>query len=330
MDHGTDIEVLQTALEWLEQNQDVTLITVVSSFGTTPRQAGALMAIHPDGKFVGSVSGGCIEDDLLQRQFKGEFSDSAAKLIEYGVNSKQAQQVGLPCGGSIKLLVEKLESLSQLSTLVKSIQSRQLIKRRVCLNTGEVSLHKIDKSASSESDFRFSTDEVSKLFGPQWRLLLIGAGELSRRVAQLAMTLDYEVVVCDPRTEYAHNWQLEGTVLKTAAPVDIVQKIVPDAKTAILALSHSPMLDDRAIAAALQTNAFYIGALGSKKNTDKLRKRLNLLGASTKHIEKLHAPVGLAIGSHTPAEIAISIIADLVKTRNSLSIANNPDLRFHG
>ena len=321
MDRGTDIEVLKAALNWLTQDHNVILITVVSSFGSSPRQPGAMMAIHPEGKFVGSVSGGCIEDDLLQKQFIGEFSESTPRFIEYGANSEQAQRVGLPCGGSIKLLVEKLEPATQLSALIKlveSIQSRHLIKRQVCINTGEVNLHKINFPRSNEPEFIFTAEYVIKVFGPQCRLMLIGAGELSHRVAELALTLDYEVIVCDPRTEYAHNWQLDDTVFKSGAVDKTVKQMNPDSKTAILALAHSPLLEDNAVAVALKSDAFYIGVLGSKNNARKLRERLISMGLDSKVIAQLHAPVGIDIGSKTPAEIAISVIADLIKVRNKL------------
>lgn len=273
------------------------------------------MAIQTDGGFVGSVSGGCVEDDLVQRTLQGEFDSDMPKIESYGVQAEQARRVGLPCGGTLGLLVERLDAAGPLQRMLTEMDAARRITRRVCLNTGEVSLHPAD----GQQDLSFDGENLVKTFGPQWRLLLIGAGELTRRVAQLALTLDFAVTVCDPRPEYAPQtgptWQVEGTGFSTHSPASAVRELKPDARTAILALSHTPALDDAALLAALDSEAFYIGALGSRKNQQARCERLQQQGVKQQQLERLHGPVGLAIGSRTPAEIAVAIAADLIQSR---------------
>jgi xanthine dehydrogenase accessory factor len=271
-----------------------------------------MMVIHADGRFVGSVSGGCVEDDLVQRTLRGEFEQQPPALVEYGIKTATTRRIGLPCGGRLKLLVEYPDVAPPLRKLLDSIESGRRISRRVCLNTGESSLH----DAGMAQEFTFDRNNLIKVFGPAWRMLIIGAGELTRRVAQLALTLDYAVTICDSRPEYASDWEVEGTEFTTTPPASLIQQFAPDPHTVILALAHAPALEDEALVVALKTDAFYIGALGSQKNQRARRGRLQKLGLSDTQLAQLHGPVGLAIGSHTPAEIAIAIIAALIEARN--------------
>ena len=312
MDRSTDSEVLRAAVDWLEVGDAVILVTVARTWGSAPRRPGALMVIHADGRFMGSVSGGCVEDDLVQRTLRGEFEQQPPRLIEYGINTATADRIGLPCGGRLQLVVEYLDAAPQLRRVLDSVDARQRISRRVCLNTGESSLH----AAATSDDFEFDDDNLVKVFGPGWRLLIIGAGELSRRVAQLALTLDYAVTICDSRPEYASGWEVDGTEFTTMAPAELIAELAPDSHSAVLALAHAPALEDKALAAALKTKAFYIGALGSRKNQDARIRRLQRLRLNGSQLAQLHGPVGLDIGSHTPAEIAIAITAALIQARN--------------
>lgn len=312
MDRSSDHEVLQAAVNWLEAGEAVTLVTVVRTWGSAPRRPGALMAIHPDGRFVGSVSGGCVEDDLVQRSFRGEFEQQPPSLVEYGVSTAATQRIGLPCGGRLELVVEYLDAAPPLRKVLDIMNARQRITRRVCLATSESSLH-----AATGQTFAFDGDNLIKVFGPAWRMLIIGAGELARRVAQLALTLDYAVTICDPRPEYASGWEVEGAEFSTTPPAELILGFAVDPHTAILALAHSPLLEDEALVAALKTDAFYIGALGSRKNQDARMKRLQHMGLNNQQLARLQGPVGLDIGSHTPAEIAIAISAALIQVRNT-------------
>lgn len=316
MDRSSDHEVLRAAVDWQNQGDPVTLVTVAKTWGSSPRRPGSLMVIHPDGRFVGSVSGGCVEDDLVQRALQGEF-EAGLKLETYGVQAEQAQRIGLPCGGTLVLLVEHIDTPDQLHLILTKMDAGQKITRRVCLNTGEASLH----PANPGQDLEFDSDNLSKTFGPQWRLLLIGAGELTRRVAQLALTLDYAVTICDPRPEYApdteQDWQVEGCRFVTSLPASAILDFRADARSAVLALSHTPALDDEALLAALNSDAYYIGALGSRKNQQARCARLLQRGVPEQQLSRLHGPVGLSIGSRTPAEIAIAIAAHLIMERQT-------------
>ena len=284
------------------------------------------MVMHADGRFVGSVSGGCVEDDLVQRMLRGEFEQQPPVLIEYGIDTSTSRRVGLPCGGRLQLVVEYIEAAQPLRELLAPMDAHQRISRRVCLKTGEVSLH----PPASDEAFEFDGENLAKVFGPGWRLLIIGAGELTRRVARLALTLDYAVTICDSRPEYASGWEVEGTEFKTEAPPQLIASFAPDRHCAILALAHAPALEDDALVAALNTDAFYIGALGSRKNHQTRMKRLRRLGVSDSQLTRLDGPAGLGIGSHTPAEIAIAIAAALVQTRNQKVQQQPMDKAGHG
>jgi xanthine dehydrogenase accessory factor len=312
MDRSTDSEVIHAAVEWLDEIEAVILVTVVRTWGSAPRRPGALMVIHPDGRFVGSVSGGCVEDDLVQRSLRGEFEQQPPQLVEYGVSTATTQRIGLPCGGRLELVVEYLDSASPLRKLLEAMDARKQIARRVCLGTSERSLHAV----TDHEAFSFDGENLIKVFGPAWRMLIIGAGELSRRVAQLALSLDYAVTLCDSRPEYASGWEVDGAEFSTMPPAEFITQRAPDTHTTILALAHSPILEDEALVAALHSDAFYIGALGSRKNQDARLKRLQHLGLNPVQLARLQGPVGLEIGSHTPAEIAIAIAAALIQARN--------------
>ena len=310
--YGTDRSILQSALDWINEGHKVVLVTVVKTWGSSPRPKGSLMVICDDGRHDGSVSGGCVEEDLFVRYREGQLSDRYPTLVDYGIDRQEATRFGLPCGGRLELLIEQLDSPAPLQALLKNITSGELIKRRVCLNTGEASLH----PAVAADDFEYTEDYVQKVFGPNWQMLLIGAGHLSRYVAQIASLLDYRITVCDPREEYQHNWEMEGVELTRTMPDDAVKELANHPRGIVIALTHDPKLDDMALMEALESNAFYVGALGSQRSSEKRRERLLELGISEQNLSRLHAPVGLPIGSHTPPEIAVSIMAEITGARH--------------
>ncbi|RDH85709.1 MAG: hypothetical protein DIZ80_01930 [endosymbiont of Galathealinum brachiosum] len=320
----SDQEILQTALNWLKQGHQITLITVLKTWGSSPRPVGSLMIIRSDGLHAGSVSGGCIEEDLLSRVKQNQLTNNEKNnhptTLAYGSNNQLAERSGLPCGGRIELLVEQLENRLQLETIINKINKGQLVCRRVCLNTGEVSLH----PASATDEFSYHDNTIKKVFGPAWTILLIGAGHLSQYVAQIGLMLNYHIIVCDPREEYQIAWPLKEIELIKIMPDDAVKEISNHQRSIVLTLTHDPKLDDMALLEALTLNCFYVGSLGSKRNNDNRRKRLAELELSPLQIKQLHAPVGLPIGSHTPAEIAVSIMADITANRNlSVNISND-------
>lgn len=313
----TDQEVLQKAYEWLQQNHDVVLVTVLKTWGSSPRPPGSLMAMRRDGILTGSVSGGCVEEDLLQRYQNQTLSDSYPVSVDYGVNREDATRFGLPCGGRLELLIEEITDSGQLQQLLHALKKKQLLARHIDLKTGKVSL----QPARSEQDFVYTNLFVRKIFGPQWTLLLIGAGHLSQFVSQIALMLGYRVIICDPREEYSRNWQVEGTELTTMMPDDAVLKYAQQPRSIVVALTHDPKLDDMALLDALQSPAFYVGAIGSQRNCAARRTRLQEMGIAINLLENLHAPVGLSIGSHTPPEIAVSIMAEITQQRNLVSLS---------
>ncbi|MCW9014990.1 MAG: XdhC family protein [Gammaproteobacteria bacterium] len=312
---GTDQEVLQIACEWLEQGHEVALVTVLKTWGSSPRAPGSLLVMRRDGIHSGSVSGGCVEEDLVQRYRDQQLSDSFPTRVDYGVNRVEATRFGLPCGGRLELLVEQLDDSGQLQSLLDALRQQQLITRQVDLQTGKITL----QAASAEESFVYSHSYVRKVFGAQWKLLLIGAGHLSHYVSQMALMLGYRVIVCDPRDEYAQNWKVEGTELTTLMPDEAVQSYAQQAQSIVVALTHDPKLDDMALVDALGSPAFYVGAIGSRRNCESRRQRLKQFGLTPGQLQRLHAPTGLPIGSHTPPEIALSILAEITQQRNTVS-----------
>jgi len=291
----------------------VALVTVARTWGSSPRPAGALMLMDTDGTFVGSVSGGCVEEDLVLRFQAGQLGEQLPTLVDYGVDRAAAARLGLPCGGRLELLVEALDSPAPLRRLLDRIGAGELVARRVCLGTGEVSLHAVSDATDT---FTCRDDSLMKVFGSRWLLLLIGDGQLTRYVTQLALMLDYRVIICDPRDVPVVDAVPDGVERVSMMPDEAVLAYVQQPRSVVVALTHDPKLDDMALVDALQSPAFYVGALGSQLNSERRRARLQTLGLSAASLQRLHAPVGLPIGSHAAAEIALSIMAEVTALRN--------------
>jgi xanthine dehydrogenase accessory factor len=312
-----DLRVLADVLAWRQAGRRVTLVTVVETWGSAPRPPGALLAVRDDGVVSGSVSGGCVEDDLIARIKAGEYDSlSHPSMVAYGVSKEEAARFGLPCGGTLRLVQEPVSDVAWIQEVLHRTKSHQLVARTLTLATGQVVL----REASRNEAMQFDGTTLTTLFGPRWRLLLIGAGQLSQAVAHMAGLLDFEVLVCDPREEYAATLGLQGVTRVLGMPDDVVKELVPDAHTAIVALTHDPKLDDMALMEALNSPAFYVGALGSKRNQETRKKRLmEHFDLSVDAVARLHGPVGLRIGAKTPAEIAVSIVAEIVHVKNTAS-----------
>lgn len=324
-----DLRVLADALAWKRAGRAVSLVTVVQTWGSAPRPPGALLAVRDDGVVSGSVSGGCVEDDLIARAkaalAAGVQDPAAARpaLIVYGVNKEEAARFGLPCGGTLRLVQEPLQDATWIEQLLARTAEHRLVARTLELATGQVTL----ADAVRGQAMVFDDQTLTTVFGPKWRLLLIGAGQLSQAVAQMAGVLDFEVLVCDPREEYAATLGIEGVQRVPGMPDDVVREMLPDAHTAIVALTHDPKLDDMALLEALKSAAFYVGALGSMRNQDARKQRLaEHFDLSAGELARLHGPVGLQIGARTPAEIAVSILAEIVQVKNAASqrVASTP------
>ncbi|CCJ47597.1 XdhC family protein [Bordetella parapertussis] len=312
--NALDLDVLQHARDWLASGRRVHLVTVVQTWGSAPRQAGAMLAVRDDGQVVGSVSGGCIEDDLIARARAGTLPERAERLT-YGVTRDEATRFGLPCGGTLRLVAEPLAQRDAwLDEVLQAIAEHRLVRRTIDLHTGAAALEAAAPAEGPDFDGRM----FRAVYGPHWRLLIIGANQTAQVLADIAATLDFQVIVCDPREEFHAAWHAPHATLVTTMPDDTVLEIGTDERAAIVALTHDPKLDDMVLLEALKSRAFYVGALGSRANQEKRRERLRLFDLGDEDIARLRGPVGLPIASRTPAEIAVAVAAELVWVRNTL------------
>ena len=314
-----DNRVIGDLIQWLGAGHRAHLVTVLQTWGSSPRPAGSLLAVRDDGVSCGSVSGGCIEEDLIGKLVAGEQAAEVVARTRYGVTREEGERFGLPCGGTLELLIEPLAQhrRGELQALQKAMAAREAVTRRVHLPSGSTELIYGRRQTAVTLDDTI----VERYFGPRWRLLIIGAGDLSRPVAELALALDFEVLVCDPRPNFANQWHMAGTLLSRDMPDDFITAQDPDERTAIITLTHDPRVDDLALMQALESNAVYVGSLGSTRTHEARRQRLLELEIPGRAIDRLRAPIGLPIGSHTPMEIAVAIAAELVATRNEAPLA---------
>ncbi|MFJ3681307.1 XdhC family protein [Pseudomonas sp. NPDC090208] len=314
---NVDLDVLRTVLAWRRAGHGVHLYTVVQTWGSAPRQPGSMLALREDGAVIGSVSGGCIEDDLIHRQASEvkAGNQSPVRLIAYGLSREEAARFGLPCGGTLRLTEEKIDKWDWVEELVSRCEHQQLSKRVVNITSGHVRL----TEALPHDRFQFDEHQMEAVHGPSWRLMMIGAGQVSRYAAEMALLLGFKVMVCDPRPEFAVEFDDPRVTLVPGMPDDAVEAIKPDERTVIVTLTHDPRLDDMALMTALKSRAFYVGALGSKQTTTRRREYLLELGITPQEISRLHGPIGLYIGSHTPAEIALSLMTQIVALKNGVA-----------
>lgn len=302
--------VLETCLDWLRAGHEVELVTVVRTWGSSPKPPGSIAAVRDDGVLVGSVSGGCVEKQLSE-QFR---TYELPKVHTHKIDDEHAKRYGLACGGELQLLFESLTSADAIEPLLKHLHDRERIKRCVNLSSQQVKL----EPAAREDVFTWNDDQMVQVFGPGFRVLLVGAGELSRFTATFALALDFEVIVVDPREHFRKAWSEPGVTLSSDSPDDAVQQYATDERSAVIALSHDPNVDDLALIEALPSNAFYVGALGSTRNHEKRCARLAGLDVPADAIARLKGPVGLDLGGRSSAEIAVSIVAELIQTRTRL------------
>ncbi len=308
---SVDLQVLRKADEWLRAGNGAVLGTVVRTWGSAPRPVGSLVAVRDDGLIVGSVSGGCIEDDLVERIRRKALAARLPQRVKYGVTADEAFRFGLPCGGTIELVLEPLSTASKIDDLLAQVVAGRHTRRTLDLASGSVTLEDSDGTDVLDCD----DDKLVTAHGPRWRLLAIGAGQLTHYVAQMALACEYHVVVCDPRSEYADSWSVPGTELVRTMPDDTVLEIKPDKHTAVVALTHDPKLDDMALIEALKSAAFYVGAIGSLRNQALRKERLKEFGVTDEQLKRLHGPVGLKNGARTPPEIAASIITEMTAVK---------------
>jgi xanthine dehydrogenase accessory factor len=308
-----DQQVLAQLSAWLKAGRHSWLCTIIDTFGSSPRPTGSLLACNEDGLYCGSLSGGCVEDNLRESIFKGELGKSKPEKIIYGVAVEDVLRLGLPCGGSLEVVVEPIrpDQADLYTWLSEKLAARALVRRSVDLNTGAVTMQEVERFMP------ISVNEsiLTHTYGPSFQLLLIGAVQVAWYLADMAQALDYHVEICDPRAELVANSPPLKSTIVAAMPDDWLRGKIIDQHTAVIALCHDPRIDDMALMEALPRPAFYIGAMGSERTSEKRRARLLDLDITEAQLQHLHAPVGMAIGSKTPPEIAIAILAELTRLR---------------
>lgn len=317
-----DVLVLKALRDWRSAGQHALLATVVRTWGSSPRPVGSMMALREDGRAIGSVSGGCIEDDLIARHTRAlnqnlGIPDGPPQQVRYGVSADEAHRFGLPCGGTLELLLEFNPDAASLQQLVTELEAGSLVKRSVDCRSGEVRL----QTAEHPDTLEFDGQQLVNHLGPGYRMLLIGAGALAEYLATMALFNGFTVTVCDPREEYMGSWSVPQVNTVTDMPDDAVTAFRPDARSCIVALTHDPKLDDLALLEALHSPAFYVGAIGSRRNNHARRERMiEHFGETEASLARLRGPIGLYIGSKTPAEIAVSVMAEILAVKNAVAL----------
>ncbi len=322
-----DAAVLETAATWSANGHDVALATVLQTWGSAPRGPGSHLAIRDDGLFVGSVSGGCVEGAVVQVA-QGLMGSGRSEIAEYGVTNEDAWDVGLACGGTIRVGITDLGAASaDLAAVAGSIEARRPVALR--LDFGEshapVALREGDRGWAPELGRAFSTGtpllhpdpeqpSFVRIYAPPLRLLVIGAVHIARALAPMAEVAGYDVTIVDPRRAFANPEAWGDVTLVHDYPDDAFETIGLDARTAVVALTHDPKIDDPGLQSALRSDAFYVGALGSKRTHAKRLERLATAGFEEAALARIHGPVGLSIGAATPPEIAVAILAEVIAT----------------
>jgi len=326
-----DVMVLRTLRDWRAAGKRALLATVVRTWGSSPRPVGSIMALCEDGAVVGSVSGGCIEDDLIYRFTRAyaggeaghEIPSGPPGFVKYGVTADEAHRFGLPCGGTLELLLEYDPDGPGLEALVRSLEAGELMRRTVDLRGGTARLSR----AAAPEELVLTDAELVNSFGPEFRMLLIGAGQLTEYLATMALFNGFAVTVCDPREEYRGAWRVAGATVVADMPDDVVTAFKADRRSCVVALTHDPKLDDLALLEALKTEAFYVGAIGSRRNNEARRQRMiEHFGQTGESLARLRGPIGIYIGSKTPSEIAVSVMAEILAVKNGVTLPRDMDV----
>lgn len=326
-----DVMVLRTLRDWRAAGKRAMLATVVRTWGSSPRPVGSIMALAEDGSVVGSVSGGCIEDDLIYRHTRAysgkepghQIPSGPPGFVKYGVTADEAHRFGLPCGGTLELLLEYDPDAEALSQLIAALDAGRLMRRTVRLADGAVSL----EEAQAPEELSLAGGVLVNTFGPEYRMLLIGAGQLTEYLATMALFSGFAVTVCDPREEYRGAWSVAGARVSSGMPDDVVTEFKPDRRSCVVALTHDPKLDDLALLEALKTEAFYVGAIGSRRNNEARHARMmEHFALTAADLQRLRGPIGIYIGSKTPPEIAVSIMAEILAVKNGVVLPRDMEV----
>ncbi|MEY4305757.1 MAG: hypothetical protein RIT52_1932 [Pseudomonadota bacterium] len=319
MDHDRIPEI---ALDWHRAGRKAALATVVETWGSAPRQPGSQLAISGDGQIMGSVSGGCVEGAVVTEALEA-MQDGQPRLLTFGVSDETAFAVGLACGGTIRVLVEPVGSAlpeTMLADLVAARAAKHPVVYAVHPETGVRALYRPGQDQAA--DLRLRSDKAGieedgrfiAPHNPPLRLIVVGAVHIAQPLVTIARACGYAPTLIDPRDTFGAADRFPGETVLDDWPDEALAALVPDARTAIVTLTHDPKLDDPAIRLAIRSPAFYLGCLGSKKTHAKRAERLQAAGFSAEEISRIHAPVGLDIGAKTPAEIAVSIMGQITAT----------------
>ncbi len=307
-----DLNIWRQVAQWTAAGHRVVLGTITRTWGSAPRPPGSAVAIRDDGLVAGSVSGGCIEDDLVDKAREGVLASGVPRVVRYGIDADAAHRFGLPCGGLIELVLEPVLPRTQVDELLQRLAAGERVRRVLDIASGNVAL----QPATDTDELALTEATLTTHHGPHWRLILIGAGQMTQYLAQMGTALGYQVIVNDPREEYAEGFEVPGATLLRTMPDDTITALKPDGHTAVIALTHDPKLDDLALMEALASPAFYVGAIGSRVNQAKRKERLaEHFGMTAEQLARLHGPVGLKNGARTPPEIAVSILAEVTAVR---------------
>jgi xanthine dehydrogenase accessory factor len=308
-----DVIVLEHALKWAREDREVWLCTVMSTFGSAPRSPGAMLVATEDLQYQGSLSGGCVEEEFLQAISEDHFRN-AAQFLVYGKDIEERARLKLPCGGALVLLVEhrkpSMKWIEHLEGLLCALKGQMRLTREVWLEHGDFSL---TEAPSGSQTVSYTPSRAVISIGPALRIVLAGLSAVAQICGQFAKALGFEVVVCDPREEVTHL-KIDGVELLPVLPSIYIAGGGCHAATAVVALTHDPKIDDLALMEAVNTDAFYIGAMGSTRTSAARAERLIRIGGLDENqVSRLHMPIGLDLGSRTPAEIALAVLADIMR-----------------
>ena len=313
----TESNYVKRAHDWHYAGRKVALATVVETWGSAPRPVGSLLVIDGDGAMEGSVSGGCVEGAVIVEALEA-LEDGKPRLLEYGVSDDEAFAVGLACGGRIRVLVEPIGTVMPVAVLdeiVAAAEENMPISyvvdlegnmRRTASPLDFPDRFRSDKSGVEDDGFTFVA-----IHNPPLRMVIVGAVHITQHLVPMARACGYTPIIIDPRGAFGSEARFPGEVILDDWPDAALAALKPDARTAVVTLTHDPKLDDPAIMMTLQSEAFYLGCLGSTRTHAKRVERLKMAGFSPNQIGRIHAPVGLNIGGKSPAEIAVSIMAQI-------------------
>ncbi len=309
---------------WIENNHSACLAVVISTWGSAPRQPGSMMVIRDDFHVEGSVSGGCVEGEVI-RLSQEAMMDGVPRLKQFGVADESAWEVGLSCGGSISVLILPVADtgipLSVLKRLSVAQHTRKPLDLIFCLSDTQKLNLKIQKPSLSMNFVHKSIyDEKEQIFTlrirPCNQVMIVGAGHISQVLSQLSVAMDLDVTVIDPRSVFLSKDRFPNVEIKLGWPQDILPNLFIDSQTAIVTLTHDPKIDDPALLHSLDTNAYYIGCLGSSKTHKARLDRLKKNGVSDHLLSRLHGPAGIPLGGRAASEIALSILAEFISIYN--------------